>query len=167
MCQTLFGWLQYSLLQVTAEKLGYTLRAKYLSSLMKQETAYFESAATMPNGVQALPAHIQELFTDIPEAVGAKFSQVLKFAGMMVSGLAICFVFAPGFGGLLIVYIPLVAIAITIYGALTRKQIEAKQKQNEKLGAYTEEILSALKLVISFGNEEAALKEYSDIASET
>ena len=39
--------------------------------------------------------------------------------------------------------------------------------QNAKLGKYTEEQMSAIKLVISFGREEHALKSYDKIAKET
>ena len=39
--------------------------------------------------------------------------------------------------------------------------------QNAKLGKYTEEQMSAIKLVIAFGREEYALSEYGKIAKET
>ena len=39
--------------------------------------------------------------------------------------------------------------------------------QNAKLGKYTEEQMSAIKLVIAFGREEYALSEYEKIAKET
>ena len=40
-------------------------------------------------------------------------------------------------------------------------------KMNAKLGAFTEEMLSSLKLIISFGQEEKKLAEYVKLASET
>lgn len=39
--------------------------------------------------------------------------------------------------------------------------------QNAKLGGFTEEMLSALKLIISFGKEEDKMKEYKVLAEET
>ena len=56
-------------MQIAGEKLGYALRAKYLDSLMRQETAYFESIS-----VEALPAKIQEYFVEIPNTIGEKLS---------------------------------------------------------------------------------------------
>ena len=39
--------------------------------------------------------------------------------------------------------------------------------QNAKLGKYTEEQMSSIKLVIAFGREEHALTKYEEIAAET
>ena len=36
--------------------------------------------------------------------------------------------------------------------------------QNAKLGGFTEELLSSIKLIISFGKEKEKLKEYKDLA---
>jgi ABC-type multidrug transport system fused ATPase/permease subunit len=74
-------------MQVSAEKLSFTLRAKYLDSLMRQETEFFEKQS-----VQELPAKISQLFTEFPNAIGEKFSQVLIFSGMMISGFVIAFI---------------------------------------------------------------------------
>ena len=35
-------YLGYSLMQISAERLSFRLRARYLDSLMKQEIAFFE-----------------------------------------------------------------------------------------------------------------------------
>jgi ATP-binding cassette, subfamily B (MDR/TAP), member 1 len=45
--------------------------------------------------------------------------------------------------------------------------IFAKMGSNAKLGGFTEEMLSSLKLIISFGKEEVKLKEYTKLAEET
>lgn len=60
------------------------------------------------------------MFTDIPEAIGSKFSNLLKFAGMMIAGLTITFIMAPGFGGLLIVYIPIICIVMILFGGASK-----------------------------------------------
>ena len=48
-----------------------------------------------------------------------------------------------------------------------KKQAIEKMTQNAKLGKYTEEQMSAIKLVISFGREAHALESYEKIAKET
>ena len=102
-------------MQISGEKLGYTLRAKYLDSLMRQETAYFESIS-----VEALPAKIQEHFVEIPNSIGEKFSQCLTFCGMMLSGFIIAFTFAPNYGLLVILFFPIFFIVISVYGKLVK-----------------------------------------------
>ena len=51
------GWLGYSLMQISAERLSFKLRARYLASLMKQEISYFEAKQ-----VEALPSKMAEYF---------------------------------------------------------------------------------------------------------
>ena len=46
--QFILSWWSYSMLQISAEKLSFTLRAKYLDSLMRQETEYFERTRIFP-----------------------------------------------------------------------------------------------------------------------
>ena len=41
--QFTLSWWSYSMLQISAERLSFTLRAKYLDSLMRQETEFFET----------------------------------------------------------------------------------------------------------------------------
>lgn len=40
--QWVFGYMQYALMQASAERVSFDLRTRYLSALLKQETAFFE-----------------------------------------------------------------------------------------------------------------------------
>ena len=113
--QYFFGWRSYADMQIAAERLSFTLRAKYLDSLMKQETAYFEKQQ-----VEALPAKISEYFTELPNAVGEKFSQCLCFCGMFVGGFGLSFFYSPNYAGLLLIYMPLFVLLIMGYGRLAK-----------------------------------------------
>lgn len=46
------------------------------------------------------------------------------------------------------------------------KAVTAKMMTNVKLGAFTEELLSSLKLIISFGKEKEKLDEYKKLVEE-
>ena len=41
----------------------------------------------------------------------------------------------------------------------------SKMRMNGMLGAFTEEMLSSLKLIVSFGKEDLKLEEYSGLAT--
>ena len=60
-----FGYLSFAIMQSQAEKVSFTLRIKYLESLMKQEIAYFEKV-----NVAALPSEIAEYFVHISDGIG-------------------------------------------------------------------------------------------------
>ena len=70
---------------------------------------------------------------------------------MFFGGFGLAFYNAPNYAGLLIIYLPIYVILISGYGKLAKGQTIKKIGQSAKLGGYTEEILSALKLVIAFG----------------
>ena len=47
------------------------------------------------------------------------------------------------------------------------KAVMAKMMTNAKLGAFTEELLSSLKLIISFGKEKEKLDEYKALVDQS
>ena len=52
-------------MEISAERLSFKLRARYLASLMRQEVAYFEKQK-----IEALPSKIAEYFTHISDGSG-------------------------------------------------------------------------------------------------
>jgi ATP-binding cassette subfamily B protein len=86
---------------------------------------------------------------------------------MFIGGFGLSFYYTPNYAGILIIYLPIFIILISGYGAIAKGQTIAKITQNAKLGGYTEEILSALKLVIAFGQEEYTMKSYGTMAFES
>ena len=56
------------MLQISAERVSFKLRARYLASLMKQEISYFEKQQ-----VEALPSQMAEYFVHISVGSGEKF----------------------------------------------------------------------------------------------
>lgn len=61
------SWLGYAFMQISAERVSFQLRAKYLASLMRQEVEFFEKQQ-----VEALPSKMAEYFTHIAEGSGDK-----------------------------------------------------------------------------------------------
>ena len=129
---------------------------------MKQETAFFDTQQ-----VEALPSQISEYFLHIADGSGEKVSQLLMSLAMITSGFVIAFIRGPVFALICLCYFPFYLIIICLYGKKLGLQTMLKQKQNKELGSFTEEQMSAIKLVIAFGREEHALKEYEKIAEET
>ena len=68
-CQFIFAWASYTLMQQQAEKMAFNLKSLYLNSLMKQETAFFEKQQ-----IEALPSKISENFYHIQEGSGEKLA---------------------------------------------------------------------------------------------
>ena len=86
---------------------------------------------------------------------------------MIFGGLSIAFACGWKFALLLLTYQPI--FFILVYGvrrSVTSSMI-SKFAQGASLGSQTEETLSALKLVISFANEESHIEQYRKIAHDT
>ena len=69
---------------------------------------------------------------------------------MFVSGLSIALYYGPIFTLISLAYMPVMLITIGGFGAIVSKKMRQKLVATTKLGAHTEETLSALKLVVSF-----------------
>ena len=61
------NYVGYACMQISAERLSFQLRARYLASLMKQEISFFEKQQ-----IEALPSKISEYFTHISDGGGEK-----------------------------------------------------------------------------------------------
>ena len=89
------------------------------------------------------------------DGAGEKFGQITYSVGMIFGGLSIAFACGWKFALLLLTYQPI--FFILVYGV--RRSVTAsmisKFSQGASLGSQTEETLSALKLVVSFANEES------------
>ena len=79
--------------------------------------------------------------------------QVISTVGSTVSGIIISLVIHPYYALCLIAYLPFAAIIMTKFKAATIKVVTKKFAMNAKLGGFTEELLSSMKLIISFGKE--------------
>ena len=86
---------------------------------------------------------------------------------MFFSGIAIGLWKGPYFCLICLSYMPVMVGIAVCFGGVLKKKMFAKLAQTKKLGAHTEETLSALKLVVSFAQEDHAIKKYDEIALET
>jgi len=152
------AYFQYAFLQHMSEKLSFTLRGKYLDSLMRQETAYFEKQK-----VESIPSQIQEYFSAISNGSGEKVGQILNVTAMFFSGLAIAFWKGPIFTLVCMAFIPMMMMVFAVFGGLVKKAQVRKFAQIEALGSHTEETLSAMKLVVSFAQEGLTIQKYDEI----
>ena len=136
------------------------MRSRYLKTLMRQEVAYFEKS-----NIQALPSEITEHFFIISEGVGRKVGILWASASGIVVGLIIAYYKGRVLAGYMTLYLPVFFIVVAGFGTYLSKATSKKIQQHESLGAYTEETLSSLKLIVAFGQEEETIRRYERIAS--
>ena len=127
---------------------------------MKQEISYFEKQQ-----VEALPSKMAEYFVQISVGSGEKAGEIISTVGAALSGIIISIIACPYFALACLAYLPFGTIISKLLMGNFISAAISKMQSNAKLGAFTEEMLSSLKLIISFGNEDIKLKEYSGLAT--
>ena len=85
---------------------------------------------------------------------------MLSTVGASLSGICIGLAICPYYALCLLVYLPFATMIMQFFRNLIIKAVMAKMRTNAILGAFTEELLSSLKLIISFGKEKEKLAEY-------
>ena len=94
-----------------------------------------------------------EYFTHIQEGSGEKAGQLISTVGATISGLAIAISVCPYYGLCISVYLPFATVVIKYFQRRVMGSVMVKFGMNARLGAFTEELFGALKLVVSFGRE--------------
>jgi len=158
----IFGFISYSSFQLLAEKVAIDLRAKYLRALMSQEVAFFEM-----NNVESMPSDMGQYFNTISLGIGESYSAIIQAFGTFLGGFAMSFYKGPVMALLCLIYAPIIVIAFTFLGGANKVSQFKKLEENQKLGGIAEEALQAIKLVVSFVQEENAIKRFEEQAITT
>ena len=82
----------------------------------------------------------------------------------MVGSFGLALYKSPILTGIFFLYFPVMIICLICISGATKRAAIKKMMTNKEFGGFQEECLSALKLIISFGNEEVALDIYKEKA---
>jgi len=93
--------------------------------------------------------------------------QLVYTLAMFVGGLVIAFWKGPIFTLIVIAYMPIMVVFGALFGRRVKANMFRKLGQSKKMGALTEETLSAMKLVVSFAQEDHAVGKFDAVAEET
>lgn len=108
-----------------------------------------------------------EYFTHIADGSGEKTGQLISTVSASTSGIIIGLAICPYYALCLLAYLPFASLLMIKLKSVMMKGVMEKMGMNAKLGGFTEEMLSSLKLIISFGKEKEKLKDYEKLANES
>lgn len=157
-------WFQYLFLIVVILALASALRFYFVSWLGERVVADIRSA-TQANLLRQAPRYFEEnrpseiasrMTADtaiIEQVVGSTVSIALRNLVTGIGGLIYLFALAPKLAGLLVLGIPFVLLAMIILGRRVRLLSRASQDRLADVGSVTSEMLGAMKIVQSFGQE--------------
>jgi ATP-binding cassette subfamily B protein len=158
-------WFQYLLLVVVVMALATAGRFYFVSWLGERVVADVREAVQR-NLLRLAPSFFEEnrpseiasrLTADttiIEQVVGTTISVALRNILMVIGGIAYLFALAPKLTLMLLLGIPVVIVPITLLGRRVRSVSRQSQDRIAEVGAMTDEVLGAMKIVQAFGQQE-------------
>ena len=103
---------------------------------------------------------MSDYFYAIGEGAGEKTGQLISSIASIISGFAVSYIFAPWLAIPVTCYLPFQMCMVKNFGKRLHLATIEKMKETHKLGGFTEEVLSAIKVVVSFGQETTSVQKY-------
>lgn len=166
-------WFQYLLMLVAVMALATAIRFYFVSwlgertvadirlavhrNLLRLSPGFFEE-----NRPAEITSRITVDTTIIEQVVGTTVSVALRNLVMGIACAVILFALAPKLAGLLLLGVPLVIIPLTIVGRKVRAVSTQSQDRIADVGAVTSEVLSAMKIVQAFNQQDRERSRFAE-----
>mmetsp|Transcript_10621 Transcript_10621/g.17848 ORF Transcript_10621/g.17848 Transcript_10621/m.17848 type:complete len:339 (+) Transcript_10621:8-1024(+) len=151
----IFGYMFYAFLLIFSERVAKRTRIAYLRAILKQEAAWFDL-----KNYQELSSRISKEILAIQKALGEKFGTLLFALAMCCSGLF--FAAFRGWKFTLVVFCGTLTLGIStsLQVKVVQSGYEAQLKAYGQSAGYAEQALNAIKIVLSFGQQEREVMNY-------
>ncbi|KAK2567519.1 ATP-binding cassette sub-family B member 10 [Acropora cervicornis] len=145
------------LIQISGQKIITRLREKLFSSILKQETAFFDRTRTgeLINRLSADTILVGKAVTD-------NVSDGLRAVAQSLAGISMMFYVSPKLASIVLGIVPPIAIAIVVYGRYLRNITKQTQDSLAKSTEVAEERISNIRTVKAFGQELKEINVYDD-----
>ncbi len=152
---------RFYLVSWLGERVVADLRVAAQSRLLRLSPRFFEVNR---------PAEIASRMTGdtaiIEQVVGSTISVALRNMVTSIGGIIYLFTLAPRLTGLLLIAIPLILAPIIVMGRRLRALSRASQDRLAAIGSLTTEVLGAMKVVQSFGQEQRETERFAGAVEE-
>ncbi|WP_298336139.1 ABC transporter transmembrane domain-containing protein [uncultured Erythrobacter sp.] len=144
------------------ERVVADIRRKVHRNLMRLSPAFYEE-----NSPKEISSRMTSDTAIIETVVGTTVSVALRNVFLGIGGTIYLFYLLPGFTVWLVVGIPVMILPIVIFGRRIRSISRDSQDRVADVGAMVTEVLSAMKIVQSFGQERREADRFGDAAERT
>ena len=149
------SYLGFACWMISGERQAIEIRKRYFKSLLSQEIAFFDSIN--PN---ELATKIAEECFQIQSGIGEKIFTFLFSISMLVVGFLIGYIKGWQLALILTSFTPILTITAAIYVYAIQKAIIINNKAYNKAGAISEEVLNAIRTVVSLGGQDKECERY-------
>ena len=171
-------WFQYLLLIVLVLAIGTAVRFYFVSwlgervvadirlkvqaNLLRLPPSFFEA-----NSPREISSRMTSDTAIIEQVVGTTVSVALRNAITAVGGVAYLFILAPKLTGFVLLGIPLVVLPLVYFGRKVRNVARSSQDRVASIGVIVSEVLGAMRVVQSFGQETRELGRFGERVERT
>lgn len=154
--------LRFYFVSWIGERVVADIRLKVQQNLLRLSPGFYEV-----NSPKEISSRMTSDTAIIENVVGTTVSVALRNTLTGIGGIAMLFYLAPGLTLGLLVAIPLVVVPIVVFGRRIRAVSRTSQDRIADVGAYVTEVLSAMKIVQSFGQERREGERFSAVVEST
>ncbi|CAH8553537.1 unnamed protein product [Heterobilharzia americana] len=138
------------------------IRQLLIQAILSQEVAWIDK-----QNIGGLIDKLTEHTTNIRLGVGEKLNEFIQNISSFFFGLCIAFTCGWKLTLVACATLPLVLIGFSLFGIVVRKFTQKEKDAYSKSSAVAEEVLSAIRTVISFGGESKEILRYSKTLDDT
>ena len=155
------SYVGYACWVTVGETLGIEVRKRYFKSLLQQDIAFYDSIN--PN---ELSTKISEECFNIQQGVGEKVSTAFYGLSTLITGLVIGYIKGWQLALVLSSFLPIMGVTGSIFVLAMQKLTKINNEAYARAGAVSEEVLNAIRTVVSLGGQERETKRYKAILNE-
>ncbi len=144
------------------ERVVADIRLKVQNNLLRMSPGFYEV-----NSPKEISSRMTSDTAVIENVVGTTVSVALRNSLTAIGGIGLLLYLAPSLTLGLLIGIPLVIAPIVFFGRKIRAVSRSSQDRIADVGAYVTEVLSAMKIVQSFGQESRESARFAGVVEET
>ena len=144
------------------ERVVADIRLKVQRNLLRLSPSFYEE-----NSPKEISSRMTSDTAIIETVVGTTVSVALRNTLTGIGGILLLLYLAPTLTLGLLIGIPIVIVPIMFFGRKIRAVSRSNQDRIADVGAYVTEVLSAMKVVQSFGQQEREADRFSDVVERT
>eukprot|EP00917_Polyrhabdina_sp_WS-2016_P031773 GHVP01067800.1.p1 GENE.GHVP01067800.1~~GHVP01067800.1.p1 ORF type:complete len:1342 (-),score=300.08 GHVP01067800.1:581-4555(-) len=153
----ILGFIGASQLESIAELRVRLLKKAFISSITRQEIAYFDE-----NEPETISTKLNQNVVFIREGTGMKFGQIFQFTSQFLSGYTLAIIANWELALVLTSVIPLIGLSAFLFMRLMFKRQEISKKVMESAGGVAEETFQSIRTVVAFGGEERQIAKFDE-----
>jgi ATP-binding cassette, subfamily B, bacterial len=154
-------YIRMKMIYLVAERVINDLRKQIYAHLLTLDPAFFEQHKT---GDQV--SRINADTTVLQLVVTMNLPMAFRHALMLLGGTAMLCVVSPSMTGIVLLAVPVVIGPIVWFGRRVRQRSRDAQGRIGDVSAYSQETLSGIQTIQSFGYEAEAARKFGDLAEE-